>query len=86
MIHDLNTALALNTRRNIAEFVVSRNVFLEVLRRRKQTSDSGFLVVNSPYDSVSIRFFNKVLWRGIIFIYVSNEAISNEVEAASIGT
>lgn len=75
MIHDLKLALAINARFNEPKLVVSENVLREVLSRVAASGD-GHARMNIEQDSLNYRFMHKVVWRGIVFVHLSREALS----------
>ena len=85
-IHSLDVALDLNLRHKTSEFLVTQGVFLQVLLERKRSKDHGFLLLNNPYDSPSYRFLHKALWHGMVFTYLSNQTLSEEMESVSSDT
>ena len=85
MIHDLRLAMALHGKHRIREFVVTHDVFRQVLRERRSQSGGEPFQINSLHDSLSYRYVNRVTWRGILFIHLSNVLVSTEPEWTGAG-
>ena len=83
MIHNLDVALELKARYNVSDFFVSQNVFLDVVRKSGHARDWNYLAVDRPCDSPQFRFVNKACWRGISFVYLSNEKLAEGPAFAS---
>ena len=86
MINDLTLAISMNQRLHVREFVVSRDVFQQVMNERYLDGETGMLAVNLPYDSPRYRYLNRVAWRGIVFIHISNSAFSTDPAWIGMGT
>lgn len=82
MIHNLSLAVQIRNRLHRTEFVVSKEVFLEVLRERAKRGETGVLLLNRSQCSFRYRFLNRASLDGMLFIHPSHEFLS-AAEAAS---
>jgi hypothetical protein len=83
MVHSLELALNLGLLQRPAEVVVSQNVFLHVLRQRNLNGERGNLLLNGRYDSPRHRFLHRAFWRGILFIHLSGDPLTQEQVACA---
>lgn len=74
MIHSLELALRMRTEIRASEFVVSRQVFLQVVAEAAQEA-SFRIVLDAPYAGEGFSFINRALVSGALFVHISNERL-----------
>lgn len=78
MIYNLSLAVQIRNRLHRTEFVVSKKVFLEVLKERAKRGESGVLLLNKCQCSFKYRFLNRASFDGMLFIHPSHEFLRVE--------
>ena len=73
MIGDLKLALKMHEFWKVDEINVSKKVFMEVVQLSSRSPAS--IRLNLRQDDPN-RFYHKANWNGVVFIYVSHQAIT----------